>query len=423
MKYLDVPVPDTVSASYLVPLPVPMTKAEIRWRVIDAIGHRLDGPMRTSVLYWLTEGPVSLEITPEGWRPPIDPQLDDLTSGQLAWLTDAKALAVISATERASLIAMQEWHARGPAAALAASLQVPLVDAHACGQLAANDALASLPTLDYGGPTGTDLNIRMSPIPWLSFEARPSPGGTIWALSQGMRRFGLPELSVNASVRGREEQLTTILRAVAFRLWTNLVTQAQATSRAEGLVHLPASLRIPEEMDIYRGDLAAARGLPSQDGTSTTIGLNLTSISAGESRLTVRPPAGWTKSWENFVGDLCHSLLGDEKPRWHYPPRLGALSEAMAWVPEARRRFVAGDLPPGGQLMIRHDTGDAGLCWARVESWSRDDQVIVRDVGRELSPGGRAGAPILVAARGIVDWAIWVDGEGVTEGARTESIG
>jgi hypothetical protein len=110
------------------------------------------------------------------------------------------------------------------------------------------------------------------------------------------------------------------------------------------------------------------------------------------------------------------------KPRWHYLPQFGAFTEAMEWVPEAAALRWRGPAARG-RLMIRHDAGDAGLRWARVESWSHDDEVTVRDIGRELSPGGRPGVPVPVAATGIVDWAIWVDGEGVTEGARTESIG
>ena len=421
MKYLDVPVPDTLSARYVVPLPAPMTEAEVRWRVIDAIEQRLSGPLRTTVLYWLSEGPVSLGVTPADRPAPFDPHLGDVTSDQITRLADARAFAVISATERASLIAMQEWQARGPAAALAASLQVPLLDAHVPGALSADDALASLPTMTYDGPG--DMSIHMSPAPWVSFEARGCPDGTIWAQSRGMCRFGLPELSVGGMERALKDELTGILRAVTFQLWTDLVMQAQATSKGEGLVRLPASLRIPAELDIHRSGLDAARGLPDEGGTSMTFGLDLASAGPGEHVLTVRPPADWTMGWEDFVSEACHSLFGLEKPRWHCGPRVGGFVEAMEWVREARHRFVAGDLPPDGQLLIRHDAGDGGLRWARVESWSPDDQLTVRDVGRELSPGGRPGVPVPVAAEGIVDWAIWVDGEGVTEGARTEPAG
>jgi hypothetical protein len=421
MKYLDVPVPDTLSARYLVPLPVPMTEAEVRWRVIDAIEQRLAGPLRTSVLYWLSHGPVSLGVMPAGWPASMDPYLGDVTSKQLERLADARAFAVISATERASLIARQEWQARGPAAALAASLQAPLLDAQVPGALGAEDALASLPAMAYEGPT--DMSIRMSPVPWVSFEVRRCLDGTNWALSRGMRRFGLPELSVGGTTRNLAYELTEILRAVTFRLWTDLVMKAQATPEAEGLLHLPPWLRIPTEMDIHRADLDAARGMPTEGGTSTTIGLDLASFGPGESWLAIRPPASWAKGLEHFVSEVCHALSGFEEPHWDSMPRVGAFVEAMEQVRETRRRFVAGDLPPGGQLLIRHDAGDTGLRWARVESWPRDDQLTVRDVGRELSPGGRPGVPVAVAAQAIVDWAIWVDGEGVTEGARTESSG
>ena len=43
--------------------------------------------------------------------------------------------------------------------------------------------------------------------------------------------------------------------------------------------------------------------------------------------------------------------------RWHYMPEFGALLDALAkaaqTLPEARSRFLCGDLPPGGRLMVR----------------------------------------------------------------------
>jgi hypothetical protein len=54
-------------------------------------------------------------------------------------------------------------------------------------------------------------------------------------------------------------------------------------------------------------------------------------------------------SWEDFVADTCHAMFGFEKPRWHYIPEFGALLDAMAnatkTLPEARSRFLHGNLP------------------------------------------------------------------------------
>jgi hypothetical protein len=69
------------------------------------------------------------------------------TPGQRVFLARARAFVRFSATQRASLIGMQEWKARGPAAAaLAAELGAPVLDLQAIQVLTAEDALAALPT-------------------------------------------------------------------------------------------------------------------------------------------------------------------------------------------------------------------------------------------------------------------------------------
>jgi hypothetical protein len=108
-------------------------------------------------------------------------------------------------------------------------------------------------------------------------------------------------------------------------------------------------------------------------------------------------------------------MFGFEKPRWHYIPEFGALVDALAkaaqTLPEARSRFLSGDLPPGGRLMVRYNAADADeLRWARVESWEDAGHAVIRDIGRELAPGVRLGPPVAIEARFIADWGTWVDG-------------
>src|SRR5712691_928779 len=53
----------------------------------------------------------------------------------------------------------------------------------------------------------------------------------------------------------------------------------------------------------------------------------------------------------------------------------------------------------------------------------RHDLTIVRGTGRELSSAIRPSTPIPVETARIVDWAVWMDGEGVVEGEGTECVG
>ncbi len=121
-------------------------------------------------------------------------------------------------------------------------------------------------------------------------------------------------------------------------------------------------------------------------------------------------------------------MFGFEKPPWHYIPEFGALLDAMdrarQTLPEARSRFLRGNLPTGGRLMVRYETADSDeFQWARVESWEDAEHAIIRDVGRELAPGVRPGPAVTVETSQIADWGIWVDGRGITEGAGTEGVG
>jgi hypothetical protein len=431
MKELVVPVPETVSATYLVPVSAPMSTLEARQQASKAVEARLTGPLRTLTAGWLAKGVVRVGVEAAGPPPPglLDKPLFG-TPEQRVFLARARAFVRFSATQRASLIAMQEWKARGPAAALAVGLGAPVLDPQTLQVLTAEDALAALPDTAPTIPASSsdDVTIGLAFKPWMRVHNIDYRGMSA-VMTDGMRRFGLPELRMGPASPDLREELTTLLNGVAFRIWSDLLARAQDTPNAAGLVDLPRFLRVPTEMDIHRRDLDRANGVPNRGGTYAIIGLRF-DPAQGEDRgnwLTVCPPASWDMSWEDFIADTCHAMFGFEKPRWHYIPELGALLDALGkaaqTLPEARSRFLHGDLPPGGQLMVRYDASDGELRWARVESWQDAGHAVIHDTGRELTPGVQPGPPVTIETRQIADWGIWVDGRGVVEGADTEGAG
>jgi hypothetical protein len=424
MKQLYVPVPENLTASYLVPLPTAVTGAEVRHQAIEAVEALVSGPIRMLILEWIFNDAMTIQVAASPDRiVPVPNQPDGLTAEQLARLTGARAFAQVTATSAASLIAVHEWKALGPAAALAASLGAPLVDAQAIKVLSAPDALTALPDTKFSGTPGDDIRVGLSLQPWVSFHGFAHEG-TYWATSEGMRRFGLPEFRVGGCERDLRAELKEILSGVTFRVWSDLVAVAQTTPRATGLVNMPRALPIPAELDIHRKNLDRAQGVPNRGGAATTISLRFDPEHHDRGWLTVCPPSGWDTGWDHFVRDLCHAMFGFEKPPWYYLPDTGALLEAIRSLPEARRRFNDGELPAGAHLMIRYEEADdQSFRWARVESWADDDHAIVSDSGQELSPAIKPGPTIPVEKERIMDWAIWIDGRGVTEGALTESIG
>ena len=56
MKDLVLPVPETVSASYTVPVLAPVSTGEARRLAGEAIDARLTGPLRTLTAQWLAKG-------------------------------------------------------------------------------------------------------------------------------------------------------------------------------------------------------------------------------------------------------------------------------------------------------------------------------------------------------------------------------
>jgi hypothetical protein len=432
MNELVLPVPKTVSATYIVPVPTPMSAVEARQQASKAVEAKLTGPLRTLIAEWLAKGKVKVEVEAAGPPPPglRDKELFG-TPEQRAFLTRARAFVRFSATQRASLIGLQEWKARGPAAVLAADLGAPVLDPQALQVLTAEDALAALPDTTSTIPASISdgITIGLEFKPWVRVDDAEYLG-MIAVMTDGMRRFGLPELRMGPASPDLREELTTLLNGVAFRVWSDLIARAQDTPNAAGLLNLPRFLRVPTEMDIHRRDLDRANGVPNRGGMSTVIGLQFDPPQSEDSGswLTVCPPACWDTSWEDFIADTCHAMFAFEKPPWHYMPEFGALMDALAeaaqTLPEARSRFLGGDLPPGGRLMVRYDAAGADeLRWARVESWEDAGRAVIRDTGRELAPGVRLGPPVAIETRFIADWGIWVDGSGVVEGAGTEGTG
>jgi len=432
MKQLVLPVPETVSATYIVPMPAPVSTAEARRQAGKAVEARLTGPLRMLTTTWLAQGAVKVKAGPAGTPPAglLDKPLFG-TREQRGFIARAQAFVQFTATQRASLIGVQEWKARGPAGALAAELGAPVLDLQAPQVLTAEEALAALPDTAPTIPasSGDDVTLGLNFKPWVRIH-NVDYQGVMGVMSKGMRRFGLPELRMGPASPDLREELAALLNGVAFRIWSDLLARAQETPKVAGLLNLPRFLRVPAEMEIHRRDLDRANGVPNLGGTFTIIGLE-SDPGPGENPgdwLTVCPPACWDTSWEDFVADTCHGLFGFEKPPWHYIPEFGALIEALAQarqtLPEARSRFLRGDLPPGGRLMVRHDAKDSGeLWWARVECWEDAGYAVVRDTGRELTPGVRPGPAVTVETRYIADWGIWVDGRGVVEGAATEGTG
>ena len=151
------------------------------------------------------------------------------TSEQRAFLARARAFVQFSATQRTSLIGVQEWKARAPAAALAIGLGAPVLDPQAVQVLTGEEALAALPdaALTIRAGASDDVTVDLAFKPWVRIhdvDIHDSDClGMIAVLTDGMRRFGLPELRMGPASPDLREELAALLNGVAFRIWSDLL--------------------------------------------------------------------------------------------------------------------------------------------------------------------------------------------------------
>jgi len=243
MKDLVLPVPETVSASYTVPVLAPVSTGEARRLAGEAIEARLTGPLRTLTAQWLAKGAVKVEVESAGTPPPglLDKPLFG-SPEQRVFLARARAFVQFSATQRASLIAMQEWKARGTAAALAVGIGAPVLDPQAPQVLTAEEALATLPDTALAIPASIsdDVTVGLTFKSWVRVH-NVDYLGVMAVMTDGMRRFGLPELRMGPASPDLREELTALLNGVAFRIWSALLARAQETPNATGLLRMPRS--------------------------------------------------------------------------------------------------------------------------------------------------------------------------------------
>jgi hypothetical protein len=109
MNLLRVPVTETVTASYLIPLRTTMTVTEARQRTIKAVGAHVPDPLRATILHWIHQGAVTVQVTAApATLPPLPDGMSNVMAEQLMQLARSPAFVRVTATSAASLIVVHE---------------------------------------------------------------------------------------------------------------------------------------------------------------------------------------------------------------------------------------------------------------------------------------------------------------------------
>jgi hypothetical protein len=389
---LILPVPETMSAVYLVPAALsPRAAQDLTVAGLDA---RAGSPVAVAARMMLDAGAVTIASVP----------------------SSAGEFVMIRALSRPGWPPMHEWAGRACAAVLAAEAGVPLVDTAIPQVLTVDAALRMLPAAGDG---------RFRLADWVLVFQSAGSGGLRMA-TRGLGRFGLPELQVRNVPPQLGRAWTHVLNGVASRL---LGTWLHALRDQAG----SAFARLPERLEIREGDIARAYDAPGAGGPAVAVRLTVDPgpEDQADSFMSIQPPDDYPASAGEFMAGVHAALFGQSGQELrHLAPSEEmdrAVRAAQETLPAVRARFLAGDLPPRAQLMIKHEIsaarGRAEYPWAYVTSWADPDRVLGNSSGdATVDPAIRAGRPIVVEAGTIIDWAIWIDGKGIVEGGQTNVI-
>jgi len=418
---LTLPISGCLAARYLVPASMPAEAARARAR--QALPSRVDDSLAAMVLATLdVPALVTFSARPARDLPPLP-----VTLQQYLGASPEQIQAMVTATEfievcglcRPGWPPVSEWAARAAAAALAADLGVPVLDAFVPRILSPEKALAALPD---GG-----LNTRLSD--WVLALHSQGPLG-LWFTSRGLGRFGLPELQARNVPPHLAQPFTVAFTALASRL-LDLWLHALAGAGKAAFAQVPVVIDVAES-DVARAYRPSPRG-PRQAGPRQAgparVGLAFDPAvdDRADSFLTVMPPDDWHSSAGEHLAAVCAALLGAPGRDVRAVRRNEAMERAMRTardsLPAARARFVSGGLAPDTLLMVKHKVASAAgteYVWAYVTSWAAPSRILASSASdADLDPGIRVGRPIVIDAGTVVDWAIWIDGQGIVEGGWT----
>ncbi|WP_406042425.1 DUF2314 domain-containing protein [Micromonospora sp. NBC_00898] len=414
--FLPVPVPESLDATYLVPIAgLPKVSPKT---AVEGLAGRLAEPVHGLAKQMLDSPLMTVDTRPIGEFPELPPDLltaFGATEPQLARLAAATHLVVVQAEYRPGWPPAHEWAARAVAAGIAETVGSDVVDVFGLQFLDPAAALRSLP----------DEQGRIRLVDWVLVPYSSDADG-LWFTTKGLRRFGLLELQA----QGVPDHLT--------RAWGAVMTGAARRllrDWTDGLAgeEVPAFVQLPVLATVTGHDIAVAYGNPEQHGATAPVLLRLELDPAtdpdADSFLSLKPPPGHPGPAGRYFAAACATLFAGIQPDVRYARPGDAMSKAIATaragLGEIRTRFLAGRLPAETQLVVKYGLpGDEGpeFVWAGVTSWETPERIVGASASDAATdPTVRIGAPVVIEATDVVDWAV-LDGTGVVEGGWTQAV-
>ncbi|RMI36896.1 hypothetical protein EBO15_37315 [Actinomadura harenae] len=238
------PVPENLHATYAVALAAP--PADPRGLARDQVARLVRPPLRDLVLGMLASPLLTLDLRPAREFPPLPMDLlaaYGASRAELGALSAASHLLAVRAAYRPGWPPAHEWAARAVAGAVGAALSMPVLDGFTPQILGRDRLERSLP-----GPDGT---VRLTD--WILLPHADGPHG-FWFTTNGLARFGLPELLTENVPPTLVEAWGRVLNGLARRLLDLWVERLPAAE-------LPVFVDLPEVVSVSLQDIAAAQGV------------------------------------------------------------------------------------------------------------------------------------------------------------------
>ena len=236
--------------------------------------------------------------------------------------------------------------------------------------------------------------------------------GLVWMTTQGMGRFGLPELQVVGAPPNLASALQWLVNGVAQTLVHRLLVATEGTGGP--VDHLDVEENLPVDATAVA---ASAAGREPPSGSSTVVRLRFTPELAGRARasravVTLRPPAGAEQDMGRWLARALRELLGTPEEEVRYTSTSAermqeAHHRAVSELPVVRARYRLG-LPVGQTLYVKHGFdlpgGGTEYMWLVVTSW-RHGRIAGRLTGDAHGRDDlRAGTAVEIDESQVFDW-------------------
>jgi len=261
---LILPVPDALPAMYLVPgaMTGPAAGRAARAAVAARVAEPLRGlTMRLLETSVLLTAPRLVTELPSIW--PLRKAPDEMPPSLARAARDATELTAFAALLPPSPGPVHEWATRAAAAALAAELDLPVVDAYLRRACIAQTALASLP----GAPELAGVGGGFRLADWLLVQYDKH-----CLMTRGLGRFGLPELRIDQVPPELRAPWVLALTGLGHRLLELLRCELRRDSSSGGET---AFVRVPAGLTISRADIGLAYGRDLGDDELLPVRLSL----------------------------------------------------------------------------------------------------------------------------------------------------